>query len=240
MAQAGKKFDLEQMQKYFEEEAGNLRCISDYQLSEADYKSLGVKLKALLMLEPTYDWMQEFVLPLTIFITYSYIYDIPELKRDFSYMEIAKRLPQYQLRQNAHNMLECIHDFGFLDFGYDKYNVMKACRMTIARHAGIPNAEKYEVFELISRHQGVLDTDTFIQEVYAELPPQTKRVVDVLDEPSRHELLFSIRDLMNSCSATASRRQVLEKFPNLSITLIDYCIFWCENQRMQARMGSCS
>lgn len=237
MAHTGKKFDLEQMQKYFEAEAGNLRCISDYQLSEADFKSLSVKLKALLMLEPTYDWMREFILPITIFVTYSYIYDTIV---DFTYRDIEKKLSQYQIRQNIHDVLNCIHDFGFLDFGYGRYDFRTACNMTLARHAGIPNEEKYIVFEIVSQYQGVLDTETFLQEVYAKLPVKTRRAMDVLDEASRHELLFSIRELLSACSATASRKQVLEMFPNLSITLIDYCIFWCENQRMQERVATCS
>lgn len=240
MGHTGKKFDLEQMQKYFEAEAGNLRCISDYQLSEADYKSLGVKLKALLMLEPTYDWMREFILPITIFVTYSYIYDTPDVIRDFSYQDMQKNMSQYQIRQNIHDMLNCIHDFGFLDFGYNRYNFKKACNMTIARHAGIPNEEKYIVFEIISEYQDVPDTDVFYEGVFKNLPPKTRRVLHVLDEGSRHELLSAMRDLMSACSATAGRKEILEKFPNLSISLIDHCIFWCENQRMQERMGSCS
>lgn len=240
MGHTGKKFDLEQMQKYFETEARNLRCISDYQLSEADYKSLGVKLKALLMLEPTYDWMREFILPITIFVTYSYIYDTPEAMRDFSYEEMQKNMSQYQIRQNVQDMLNCIHDFGFLDFGFNRYDFQMACDMTVARNAGIPNEEKYLFFEIVSEYEGVLDTETFYQGVYEKLPVKTKRVFDILDESSKHEILFSVRDLMNACSATASRKEILEKFPNLSISLIDYCIFWCENQRMQARMESCS
>lgn len=238
MAHAGKKFDLEQMQNYFEAEARNIRCISDYQLSEADYKSLGVKLKALFNFESNCDWMQEFILPLTIFVVYSYIYDMPELFGDFTYGDVSSRLSQYQLRRHVQNMLNCIHDFGLLDFGYGKYDFTTACRMTVARHAGIPNDEKYLVFDLLSKYRDVMDFNDYLEELYEKLPPKTCRVFGILDEASRHDILFGIRNLMESCREAGSRSKILEQYPGLSITLIDYCIFWSENQRMMMRMGS--
>lgn len=237
MTHAGQKFDLQQMQEYFETEAGNKRCISDYHLSESDYKSLGVKLKGLFMLEPNQDWLHEFILPITIYSVYSLIYDVPEELKGFSFHEVQKRLSQYQMRQHIQNMLECIHDFGFLDFGYGKYDDAVACRMSVARHAGIPNDEKYEVFELISGYQGVFYVDDYVAEVTAALPAKSKRIFSILDEDSRRDILLQIHSLLQSCKVTSSRQRIMEDHPGLSITLVDYCIFWSESQRLLTRVG---
>lgn len=238
MTQTGQKFDLEQMQHYFETESACIRCISDYQLSESDYKSLGVKLKALFMLETSYDWLQEFVLPITIYATYSYIYTNPDGSNDFSFRDIQKKLSQYQMRMHLRNMLECIHDYGFFDYGYEFYDLQTACRMTIARHAGIPNDEKYQVFELLASFTGVVDFDSYIEELMDQLPLKTRRIFTILDNESKRETIYQIRELMAECKENHSREDILKKFPHLSVSLIDYCMFWSENQRGYRKIQS--
>ncbi len=238
MAQAGQKFDLEQMQDYFEVQAGKLRCIGDYQLSESDYKSLGAKLKTLMIQEANFDWLHEFILPITIYATYSYIYVNPDGTNDLSFCEVQSKLSQYQMRMHLRNMLECIHDCGFFDYGYKKYDLETACRMTVARNAGIPNDEKYQIFELISSFSGVMEFDAYIEEVGQRLPTKTKRIFAILDQESRREVAYQIRELMAECKNNRNREDVLAKFPHLSVSLIDYCMFWSENQRGYRKIES--
>lgn len=238
MAHTGQKFDLEQMQDYFEREAAHIRCISDYQLSEDDFKSLAVKLKGLFMVESSMDWLHEFILPITIYSVYSHIYDVSKVCSDFTFRDLQKRLSQYQMRRHIQNMLECIHDYGLLDFGYSRYEDTVACRMTVARHAGIPNDEKYQVFDMVSQYRGALNIEGLVTDIYAKLPPKTKRIFDVLDETSRWEVLLEIWELIQTCRDVRSSGEVLKKHPNLSVSLVDYCCFWSENQRMLLRIGS--
>jgi hypothetical protein len=106
--------------------------------------------------------------------------------------------------------------------------------MLIARHAGIPNDEKYQVFELIDdyRNQDV-SIETMVNYIYANLPYKSRYIFSMLDDRSRQDIIWEIRFLMaDVCSKVYDREGLIKKYPNTSISLIDYCIFWQEGKQL--------
>lgn len=232
MTNANQKFDLQQMWEYFENEARNVRTISDYDLSETDYKSLGTKLRGMLVLEANQNWMDDFILLLLVFCSYSFIYE-GEKERKEQLRELEAHLNQHQIRHYLTAFMECIHDYGFVDYGYDAGDIRKDFIQTIARQAGIPNREKYQVFDLIEKFEGYTTVDELVFGVCSQLPVVTRQIFACLDQASCQQMICEIRSLLIAVKKDKmTRAELLKAFPESSISLIDYCVFWQENKVM--------
>ena len=68
------KVNLLQMQRYFEGQVDKIRVISDLKLSENEYRSLGVRLKSLSFFDGSEKDIEEYMLSILVYCTYSLIY----------------------------------------------------------------------------------------------------------------------------------------------------------------------
>ena len=99
---------------------------------------------------------------------------------------------------------------------------------------GIPNDEKYQVFELIDdyRKQNVA-VDAMVADIYAHLPYKSRYIFSLLDSRSRQDVIWEIRTIMTEVSLkTPTRDELLEKYPHTSVSLIDYCFYWKEGREL--------
>lgn len=234
MGASGQKFDLSQMKDYFEDQIPNIRLISDLTLSESDFKSLGAKLKSAFSFKDSKDDMEEMILCYLVYWVYVLLYWNEETGIHDELTEYCAALPQYKIRHHFQMLLDTFADYGIDDFGYVADSVEEKCSMIIARHAGIPNDEKYQVFELIDdyRNQNA-SVDAMVEDIYSHFPYKSRYIFSLLDHRSRQDIIWEIRTIMTEVSLkTYTRDELLEKYPQTSVSLIDYCFYWKEGRSL--------
>lgn len=234
MGVSGQKFNLPQMKEYFEKQIPSVRVLSDMTLSETDFKSLGAKLKSAFSFTNRKDGIEEIMICYLVYWVYALIYWKEEVGIHDELTDFCMGLPQYQLRHHLQLLLDTFEDYGIDCFGYHGGNADELCTMLIARHAGIPNDEKYQVFELIDdyRNQNV-SVDTMVNDIYEHLPYKSRYIFSLLDKASRQEMIWEIRMIMADVSSqTCTREEMLKKYPRTSLSLIDYCFYWQEGRRL--------
>ena len=239
MGVSEQKFNLPQMKEYFENQIPNIRLLSDMTLSESDFKSLGAKLKSAFSFTDRKDGIQDIMLCYLVYWTYALIYWNEDTGIHDELTDYCAKLPQYQLRNHYEMLLDTFADYNIVDFGYQADNDEELCAMLIARHAGIPNDEKYQVFELIDdyRNQSV-SVDTMVEDIYMNLPYKSRYIFSLLDKKSRQDMIWEIRTIMAEiCAGAYSRDMLLVKYPHTSVSLVDYCFYWQEGKSLlnQAR-----
>ena len=234
MGVSGQKFDLLQMKEYFENQIPNMRVLSDMTLSESDFKSLGAKLKSAFSFTDRKDGIEELMICYLVYWVYALIYWNEDTGIHDVLTDYCAKLPQYQLRHHFDMLLDTFVDYDIDKFGYEDGSTEELCSMLIARHAGIPNDEKYQVFELIDdyRNQNV-SVDTMVADIYAHLPYKSQYIFSLLDDASRQDMIWEIRTIMAEiCSKVYTRDELLDKYPHTSVSLIDYCFYWQEGKSL--------
>lgn len=239
MGVSGQKFDLPQMKEYFEQQIPNIRLLSDLTLSEADFKSLGLRLKSAFSFTDQKDGIEDIMICYLVYWVYALIYWDEDVGIHDELTDFCADLPQHQIRHHFEMLLDTFADYNIEKFGYFNESVEELCLKLIARHAGIPNDEKYQVFELIDdyRSQNV-SVDTMMADIYAHLPYKSQYIFSLLDEQSRQAMIWEIRTIMAEiCSQARTRNELLCKYPSTSVSLIDYCFYWQEGKALlnQAR-----
>lgn len=239
MGVSGKKFDLPQMKEYFEQQIPYVRVLSDMTLSEADFKSLGAKLKSAFSFANNKDSIDEIVICYLVYWVYALIYWDEETGIHDELTDYCMKLPQYQLRHHLQMLLEAFADYGIYEFGYHEGDDSDVCTMIIARHAGIPDDEKYEVFELIDDYRNhSVSVDDMIRDIYVHMPYKSRYILSLLDERSRQEVIWEIRTIMAEVSSGVyTREELIERYPRTSIRMIDYCIYWHDNHALVQQAG---
>jgi hypothetical protein len=194
---------------------------------------LGAKLKSAFSFTDRKDSIQEIMLCYLVYWVYALIYWKEDMGIHDVLTDYCAALPQYQLRHHFQMLLDTFADYGIDDFGYQADSIEELCSILIARHAGIPNDEKYQVFELIDdyRNQNV-SVDTMVADIYAHLPYKSRYVFSLLDSASRQDMIWEIRAVMAEVCSGASREEVLAKYSRTSVSLIDYCFYWQEGKAL--------
>lgn len=234
MGVSGRKFDLLQMKEYFEKQIPGIRLLSDMTLSETDFKSLGAKLKSAFSFTDRKDGIEDIMICYLVYWVYALIYWNEESGIHDELTDFCAKLPQYQIRHHLQLLVDTFADYNIDNFDYHSNSVEELCSMLIARHAGIPNDEKYQVFELIDdyRNQNV-SVDTMVADIYAHLPYKSQYIFSLLDNASRQEMIWEIRTIMAEiCSRAYTREELLSKYPHTSVSLIDYCFYWQEGKAL--------
>lgn len=234
MGVSGQKFNLPQMKEYFENQMPKIRVLSDLTLSETDFKSLGAKLKSAFSFTDSKDGIEEIMLCYLVYWVYTLIYWKEDTGIHDELTDFCAELPQYHLRHHLQMLLDTFEDYGIERFGYHDGDADELCTMLIARHAGIPNDEKYQVFELIDDYRDLnVSVDNMVNDIYKSLPYKSRYIFSLLDAESRQEMIWEIRTIMAEVSSQAyTRDELLARHPRTSISLIDYCFYWQEGRSL--------
>lgn len=228
------KFDLHEMQMYFEQEVHNVRTISDLELSENDYRRLGIMLKSLFAFANNSNFADDFMLCIAVYWTYNFIYwDEKYAKLNGELVQMFEELSQYTQRHQLDMFLECFHDFGLNGYQIRTGDLMKDCERVVARHAGIPNDEQPIMFDLVSRYLFV-DCDTAWNAIISFIPKKTRHIMAFMDRRMQLDVIEELQKLLLAVEdLDATKESLSDLFPDLSASLISRCIYWHESQELR-------
>lgn len=237
MTSGGSKFNLQEMQQYFEEQADSIRIISDLSLSVNDYRSLGTKLKSLCFFTGSEDDIQDMMLSVVVYCTYSLVYMSQETNFDEIFGVILSD-SQYLERLHLKIYDETFLNYGLNRFGYDDKDIKVRCIKLTARHAGIPDDEKNIFFDLICNDLECQDVKRMEKEIFEALPYKTKFIFSNLDQDTRQQMIIETRNLIYDIrQGEGSRDRLLCRYPEMSVSLIDHALYWAENLRMKVKFN---
>lgn len=229
------RFDLHEMQLYFEQEIRTVRTISDLKLSENDYRRLGIKLKSLFAFANNSNFADQFMLCLAVYWTYNFIYwDEKYAKFNREFIQIFENQSQYTQRHQLDMFLECFYDFGLNSYQIQGSNLLQNCEKVVARHAGIPEDEREVVFDLVNRYLPV-DCDTARSAIFSFLPKKTRHVMNYMDRTLQLDTIRELQELLEAVEEEdVTKEDLLQRFPNVSASLIAHCLYWHENQDLKS------
>ena len=231
------KINLLQMQNFFEGQADRIRTISDLELSENDYRSLGLKLKSLCFFAGSENDIEDYMLSIVVYSTYSLIYG--DEQNDFeSIIWVILNRSQYMERMHVRMYKNAFDIYGSNNYGITEKDLSMYCQRLTAIHAGVPNSEKSNYFDLLSNYLDCNEVDEMYEAIYSKLPCRTKFIFDLMDEDTRKSIFLEDRILVNDVmDGILSHSELLKKYPEMSISLIDRCIMWNENNRQKIRFS---
>jgi len=234
----GNKINLLQMQKYFEGQMERIRTISDLELSENDFKSLGVKLRSLCFFTGSENDIDDFMLSIAVYSSYALIYGA--VGSDFeNIIWMVMNNSQYMERMHL-SMLKNVYDsYGLNTFDVDDPDLMSAVRKLVALHAGIPNCDKNMYYDILSDYLSFRDVSTMLDEIYARLPERSRYIYGFMDKAERERMILDSRSLVNDVvDGLLDRNELVNKHSTLSLSLIDRCLMWNEtgNQIIRYRV----
>lgn len=227
-------FELHEIQQHFEQEIRHVRIISDLELSEADYRRLGIKLKSLFAFAKNSNFADDFMLCLVIYWTWNHIYRNERNRRlNSELIHSFQELSQYTQRHFLNMFLECFHDFGLNSYQIASGSIAKDCELLSVRHAGIPYDEQMIVFELVSQYLP-LRADAALDAIQPLLPEKTSHIFSLMDRQMQYEVMDELRKLLITLeTAENSQEGLLRKFPEMSRYLILNGIHWHENRNLE-------
>ena len=115
-------------------------------------------------------------------------------------------------------------------------DLRQLCQKIAARHAGVPNSDKTAFYNLISNYLECTEVETLYENIYEKLPKRTRFIFDLMDEDMRREVLFEARAMISEVvDGILTRKELMAKHNKLSISLIDRCIMWNEDNNQQIR-----
>lgn len=228
------KFDLHEMQLYLEDKIQNVRTICDLELSENDYRRLGIKLKSLFAFATNSNFAENFMLCIAVYWTYDFIYwDEKYAKFDSELVQMYRELSQYSQRYRLMMFRECFHDFGLNGYQVQSDNLMQDCCRMVARHAGIPVDEAPVVFELVERYL-MEDNDVVLHTIQPFLPKKMSRICSYMDESMKLEVIEELRQLIMAADDTDADYDAMSgQFPHTSDLLIRQVISWQKSRNLR-------
>ena len=227
----GNKINLLQMQQYFEKRMDSLKIISDLELTENEFRSLGAKLRALTFFSGSENDIEDYMLSVVVYNIYSLIY--AETADDFDaamWMVINKS--QYMERMRLQMYKDVFHIYGLQTFDVTTPDLKSYCKQLTAIHAGIPNQEKNQFFELLEQHLDCKDSDDLYAEMYINLPIRTRFIFGLMDASSRKQIFVKYRNMMiDVLSDNYTKEQLFEKYQKMSKSAIERCLTWSNSKK---------
>ncbi len=220
------KVNLLQMQRYFEGQVDKIRVISDLKLSENEYRGLGVRLKSLSFFDGSEKDIEDYMLSILVYCTYSLIYgDIGTSFEDVFWHVVPKN--QYMKRMYLRMYKDVFYSYGISIYDVPRIDFLPRCIQLTARHAGIPDVDKAIYYQILSNNS-FDDVGDAYERVRDVLPPRTRYILDMMDEVSRDKLLRDSKLLVDDVLKADVKHNsaFIDKYPDLDLNLIVDCIMW--------------
>ncbi|MBQ8317555.1 MAG: hypothetical protein IJX85_04395 [Lachnospiraceae bacterium] len=220
------KVNLLQMQGYFEGQMDKIRVISDLKLSENEYRSLGVKLKSLSFFVGSENDIEDYMLSILVYSTYSLIYGAVDTDFEDIFWSVIPE-NQYMKRMYLRMYKDVFYTYGISTYDVPRIDFLPRCKYLTARHAGIPDCDKSEYYRILSNSSS--DEGHIYEEIRDKLPTRTRNILDMMDEVSRYKLLKDSKQLVQDVldiDSLPTHSALIDKYPELDLNLIVDCIMW--------------
>lgn len=233
----GNKINLLQMQRYFENKMESLRVISDLELTENEFRSLGAKLKAMTFFSGSENDIEDYMLSVVVYNIYSLVY--AETADDFdAAMWMVMNKSQYMERMRLQMYKDVFHIYGLLTFDVKTPDLKEYCKQLTAIHAGIPNQEKNQFFDLLEQHIDCDDGDELYAQMYINLPIRTRFIFGLMDASSRKQIFVKYRSMMiDVLSGDYTKEQLFERYRKMSRSTIERCLIWKDTKKTSCVMA---
>ena len=220
------KVNLLQMQRYLEGQVDKIRVISDLKLSENEYRSLGVRLKSLSFFDGSERDIEDYMLSILVYCTYSLIYGDIGTGFEEAFWQVVPN-NQYMKRMYLRMYKDVFYTYGIYIYQVPRIDFLPRCIQLTARHAGVPDTEKPIYYQILSDSTFNLEGYMY-EELRDVFPPRTRYIFDMMDEMSREKLLkdskLLVDDVLNM--DMTHNRALIDKYPDLDLNLIVDCIMW--------------
>lgn len=220
------KVNLLQMQGYFEGQVDKIRVISDLKLSENEYRSLGVRLKSLSFFDGSEKDIEDYMLSILVYCTYSLIYG--NIGTDFEeiFWQVVPK-NQYMKRMYLRMYKDVFYSYGISTYDVPRIDFLPRCIQLTARHAGIPDEDKAIYYQILSS-SSFDDEGHMYENLRDVLPPRTRYIFDMMDDVSREKLLKESKLLVDDVlrAQNTHNSALIDKYPDLDLNLIVDCIMW--------------
>ncbi len=222
----GNKINLLHMQQYFENKMDSVKIISDLELTENEFRSLGAKLKAMAFFSGSENDIEDFMLSVVVYNIYSLIY--AETADDFdAAMWMVVNKSQYMERMRLQMYKDVFHIYGLQTFDVATPDLKNYCKQLTAIHAGIPHQEKDQFFDLLEQHLDCEDGDDLYGEIYVNLPIRTRFIFGLMDAVSRKQIFIQCRNMMKDVlSGNYTEEQLFERYYKMPKSTIKGCLAW--------------
>ncbi len=220
------KVNLLQMQKYFEGQVDKIRVISDLKLSENEFKSLGVRLKSLSFFDGSEKDIEDYMLSILVYCTYSLIYgDIGTSFEETFWQVVPKN--QYMKRMYLRMYKDVFYSYGISIFDVPRIDFLPRCMHLTARHAGIPDEDKAIYYQILS-NSSFSDEESMYDKICDVVPPRSRYILEMMDDKSRERLLKQSKELVDDVLSMefTNNSAFIDKYPELDLNLIVDCIMW--------------
>ncbi len=220
------KVNLLQMQGYFEGQMDKIRVISDLKLSENEYRSLGVKLKSLSFFVGSENDIEDYMLSILVYSTYSLIYGAVDADFEDIFWSVIPE-SQYMKRMYLRMYKDVFYTYGISTYDVPRIDFLPRCKYLTARHAGIPDCDKSEFYRILCNSSS--DEGHIYEEIRDKLPTRTRNILDMMDEVSRYKLLKDSKQLVQDVldiDSLPTHSALIDKYPELDLNLIVDCIMW--------------
>lgn len=220
------KVNLLQMQRYFEGQVDKIRVISDLKLSENEFRSLGVRLKSLSFFDGSEKDIEDYMLSILVYCTYSLIYgDIGTGFEDVFWQVVPQN--QYMKRMYLRMYKDVFYSYGLSIYDVPRIDFLPRCIQLTARHAGIPDEDKAIYYQILS-NSSFSSAGHIYKEIRDVVPPRSRYILDMMDETSREKLLRESKQLVDDVLSMKQTHNsaFIDKYPDLDLNLIVDCIMW--------------
>ncbi len=227
----GNKINLLHMQQYFEQKMDSLKIISDLELTENEFRSLGAKLKTMAFFTGSENDIEDFMLSIVVYNIYSLIY--AETAYDFdAAMWMVVNKSQYMERKRLQMYKDVFDIYGLQTCEVTATDLKEYCKQLTAIHAGIPAKEKNQFFDLLEQHMDCEDSDDLYSEIYVQLPVRTRFIFGLMESVSRKKILSKCRSMMQDVICEQyTKEQLYDKYTKMAKSNIDGCFAWKESKK---------
>lgn len=232
MSLVNAKMSLSDIQNNLIAQLSHTCVISDLPLSEEEYRYLATKIKKLFRFSNDNNVVDDYKLSIVVYWVFSMIYwdknHLGQLEMDV----LFEGIPQYKKKYYLDVCMEAFDEYGLYKYQVNYEDIFYLARAVIARHAGIPDDEQDDAFEVISRFLDSNLVAEMVEAIMMDLPAKTKTIFCCFDDMTKQKVILDLRNLMIICFKGEKSKEELEKqYPYISHKIIDVMRHWCNRRQ---------
>lgn len=187
------------MQEYFRGELDNGKMIGDLPLSEADFRCLLIKVRAICKFTTDAKIIEEYSLSLCVYWVFSYIYYDVEKKAIDEINKDSDKLPQYMRKHFLQMFVDVIEDFGVKTSINKSRDLELYSKNLVMINSLFPRKEVFTYLDVVSKYTFLDPREKKYKKIIDELPFNTKNIFLQMKENIKKEVINDTVKLIVDC-----------------------------------------